>query len=72
LLDHLVGGGQQRFRDGEAKRLCGPTIDGDPLDKTGEHFLRRRCGASCGGAHTVKTAAMRPGGSAAAARRAST
>jgi hypothetical protein len=22
-LDHLVRGGQQRFRDGEAERLCG-------------------------------------------------
>jgi hypothetical protein len=28
LFDHLVGGGQQRFRDGEAERLGGVEIDG--------------------------------------------
>ena len=27
LLNHLVGRGQQRFRDGEAERLSGPEID---------------------------------------------
>jgi hypothetical protein len=29
LLDHLVGGGQQRFRDGKAERLGGLLIDGE-------------------------------------------
>ena len=28
LLDHLIGSGQQRFRDGEAERLGGFQIDG--------------------------------------------
>jgi hypothetical protein len=27
-LDHLVGGGQQRFRDGDAEYLGGPQVDG--------------------------------------------
>jgi hypothetical protein len=27
LLDHLVSGGQQRFRDGEAERLGGLLVD---------------------------------------------
>src|ERR1700675_4289278 len=27
LLDHLVGGGQQRFRDGEAEGLSGLKVD---------------------------------------------
>jgi hypothetical protein len=26
-LDHLVGGSQQRFGDGEAERLCGLEVD---------------------------------------------
>ena len=26
-MDHLVGGGQQRFRDGEAERLGGFEVD---------------------------------------------
>jgi hypothetical protein len=34
LLDHLVGGGQQRFRDGQAERLGGLKID-DELDFCG-------------------------------------
>ena len=28
LLDHLVSGGQQRFRDGEAEGLGGLEVDG--------------------------------------------
>jgi hypothetical protein len=27
LLDHLIGGGQQRFRDGKAERLGGFEVD---------------------------------------------
>ena len=27
LFDHLVGGGDQRLRDGQTKRLCGLEID---------------------------------------------
>jgi hypothetical protein len=29
LLDHLIGGRQQRFRDGKAERLGGLEIDGE-------------------------------------------
>jgi hypothetical protein len=34
LLDHFVGGGQQRFRDGKAERLAGLEVD-DQFDFRG-------------------------------------
>jgi hypothetical protein len=46
LLDHLVGGGQQRFRDGQAEGFCGLEVDDELELGVLEDWLDRRRRAS--------------------------
>jgi hypothetical protein len=41
LLDHFVSGGQQRFRNGEAERLCGLKVDDELLGRLHQRKVGR-------------------------------